>query len=128
MTTCSQCAHYRKSPIHDGMGLCSELDSHVPHDYVFADSCTGFALAGWSIEWRVSGLYWVPDFVEDRSGNVILLNWQLRRETSVNQCGFERLGKLRRKPREWHALRYGQPIHEGTLTECARALVERVRR
>ena len=73
-------------------------------------------------------LYWVPDFVEDKRGNVILLNWQLRRPSEHNKFGFERLGKLRRVSNGWTATRNGQPIlvwkhSQEALRHCARQLV-----
>lgn len=118
-STCSGCMHHVTPSKHfEGSKRC-ELKRVYFDDC--ARSCPQFNAP--------TVLYWVPEFVEDRSGHVILLNWQLRAQSEHNQCGFERLGKLRRTHDGWVALRYGQPVlvwkrsDEG-IKHCARALVE----
>lgn len=118
--TCAQCMHLRivnNSPI-DHCPVLGEFR------WANSDACNHFNAP--------TGLYWIPDFVEQKDGHIILLNWQLRRPSEHNQCGYERLGKLRRTHDGWIAARYGQPVlvwkrsDEG-IKRCARALVARVK-
>lgn len=118
--TCGQCMNFRRVN-HSPVDRCALLNEFR---WSISPICRHFNAP--------SGLYWVPDFVEQKDGHVILLNWKLRRPSDHNKCGFEQLGKLRRTHEGWIALRYGQPVlvwkrsNEG-LKHCARALIARVK-
>ena len=122
MTTCSQCAHYRKRI--DGPHY-FDCNFHLQTYPSGSDiPCPAFSLAGWSIEWKASGLRWV--FEEHEYCGVKWFQWNLYRDNcawsfwSIKQVLNPRMAAM------WAT---GQgPQNRGTLTDCARALVERVTR
>jgi hypothetical protein len=86
-----------------------------------SEGCQSFALAGWSIEWRASGILWRA-WAIDAEG-FYPLGWDLfNRDGCLGWVSVEVVGY--RACWCWPF----EILCTGTLTDCARALVERVRR